>query len=124
MYNRGQGIAIVALLLTACGGDDLCIAEPQHAVIVRVYDAALDNRITQIVRGVIQQGTYVDSLARYSFDDAGTESLAAGPGRHGVFEMRLEAPGYKPWVKQDVLVGAGRCGTITRHLVVEMEPEQ
>jgi hypothetical protein len=114
---------IVSLGLGACGEDFLCTLDVEPAVVVQIRDAITSASIGAIARGVIVDGAYTDSMRVHWFETDGTvHSRRAGDGRPGVYEVRLEAEGYLPWMRTGVRVRDGRCGVITEQLQASMVP--
>jgi hypothetical protein len=108
--------------LTACSGtsEPICNYEGTPPISVAVRDQVTGLPAAYSARLTLTFGTLsktvdpvipaTDSLLVERIDGLVGEFL----GQHGVYDVRVERPGYEPWLQNDVLVAApaGRCGSI------------
>lgn len=96
---------LCAAMSAACYADDggPCGRNGPPAVAVNVREAGTDRNLAAGAHGAIQAGSRIDSLSpgrSALFPD----SVLLGGVRDGIYEVRVEHPGYQPWVQADVAV--------------------
>jgi hypothetical protein len=102
-------------------GAESCSASVEPAVVVEIRDARTQLPLAASARGVVRDGTYVDSLRPHS--GGGTPfiliSRFAAFERRGTYSVKVEAPRYRTWTLGGVVVIADQCHVRTRHLRAE-----
>jgi hypothetical protein len=107
------------LLLLGCGGDDICITQPDpQAVQVIVVSREDGAAVIDGLRGTLQDGAYLEEMSVWEGN-----KLGGAWGRAGIYDVRVEASGFEPWVKEDVRARRDECHLITVRLTAEMTPE-
>ena len=104
----------------ACRDQPLCVEAIDPAMVVMVRDALTRQPVTVTQRGVATTGGRTDSLV--AIDDHLLALLTSDPG---VYDVRIEAPGYVPWDTGGVEVQplGGRCGSaLTTRLTAPLRP--
>lgn len=94
-------VALVFLvaLTAACMPEISCTADARSGIAVHVFDAETGQRIVgRTVEAEAHEGVYVDRAG----GDLGMLGLAYE--RPGTYQVRVQAPGYEPWIKQGVRV--------------------
>ena len=92
-----------------------CAAQRSLAVIVIALDSVSRASVTDSAHGVVQSGTYVDSLQLYVNVLVGGElgSELAGGDKLGTYQVTVDRPGYREWVRGNVQVTQrGPCGNV------------
>lgn len=111
--------------LAACV-DNLAIcvdSGSEAAIVVQVSDAITGAPLGAGARGVISDGSYVDSLRPQNPDASGrAPALVAGAGRPGTYDVTVFHTGYQSWQATDVVVGTNGCGLAGRILHANLEP--
>ena len=92
------------------------------AIIVEVNDAETGASLAGGARGVISEGSYVDSLR---VRGSGTLlTLQAGSDRPGRYDVTVMHPGYQTWHASQVEVGLDGCGGVSsRVLHADLQPQ-
>ncbi len=129
--NRGLALLLSLSLtaLLACGeGDILCAPLPSRAVAVDVRDSVTNSLLFSEARGaVFLGGALDDSLRADLVPSLSSDTLLTGGTTEGLVEVRVEHPGYLPWVASDVqtrLDFGGDCAHwITQELVARLQAE-
>lgn len=116
--------AASALLLAGCDGlvgpGRTCSAIALPALIVDVRDAATDAPLGPGARVVARAGRFADTLhVPADADQPGPYGLAYE--RAGVYTVTVEAPGYRPWSREGIRVGADGCHVETVSVVARLE---
>lgn len=134
----GRCLACLAAVafLAGCdvGGGYACTAESVPGLSVRVLDAATGAPLACSAVLVARDRGFTDSvsvatwLGRPPSDTTGTcalwpaaDVLSAAHERPGVYEVRVERAGYRPWTRTGVRVTADRCHVRTVHLDARLE---
>ena len=129
MSHRGAWLARALSVgagvgLTACV-DNLAICVDSGlgaAIIVEVNDAETGASLAGGARGVISEGSYVDSLRPPS--TGSSSMLEAGSGRPGRYDVTVMHPGYLTWHASQVVVDANSCGGVTSQVLrAELVPQ-
>jgi hypothetical protein len=95
----------------------------EAAIVVQIRDAVTGAPLAAGARGVIRDGSYVDSLRPQSGDASGRPlALAAGAGRPGTYDVTVIYPGYQVWQQAGVVVGNSSCGLAGRLVQANLEP--
>ena len=100
-----------------------CPAVIAPAIVVEVKDSRTGNPIAQGARGVVREGSYVDSLkpfAGISSDPATLTSLQGAAGRPGTYTVTVEKPGYLIWSQTAVKAADDQCGVRTVALIADL----
>ena len=88
-------------MVAACdsvGVNTYCSAPYSPAVVVTPLDSSTRANVAVGTGGTVSSGTYVDSL-RVVFD-----SILWGGARLGTYEVTVDHPGYRQWVRSGVQV--------------------
>lgn len=114
------------LLLAGCDfGNPICPAVVEPAVIVEVRNAVTDDPEAENADGMLIDGEYTDSLrVTEETDDGIPVALAGGFGRAGTYTVRVEKPGFRTWMREDVDVDEGECGSETERLTARIQPAE
>jgi len=121
---------ICAILATLSGctifsGPQVCPASINPGIVVEVRDARTGSFIALGARGVVREGTYVDSLKPYAFsssDPSSVTSLQAALGRAGTYSVEVEHDGYQRWTISGIRVQKQTCGIRTVRLRASLVP--
>lgn len=102
---------------------DCTQGDPDFAVEVTFRDQATGELLIGPTPGMIQDGTYQDSL-RVSAVTSGGEAarMAAGRERPGTYALTAKRDGYKPLSRTGIVVNASSCGVMPVFLDVSLEP--
>ena len=111
--SRVLALLSASLMLTGCGNSPTagppvgyCTAPRSLAVIVTARDSVSLASIADSARGVVQSGTYVDSLHLLL-------DVLVGGAQLGTYQVTVQRPGYQQWVRMNVLVThQGPCGNV------------
>ena len=102
----------VVLIVAACQNGPTtppvgyCTAPRSIAVLLAALDSTTRASVADSAHGVVQSGTYVDSL-RLSFD------VLEGGTKLGTYQVTVERPGYHQWIRTNVQVTQqGPCGNV------------
>lgn len=114
-------IAVLAALVTACGGDEVvvCTAEARSGLAVTVRDSVSGSPVTNGADVVAREGAYADT-ARASLIASGVYSLAVE--RAGTYEVTVDHPAYRQWRRTGVTVARDECHVLTVSLLARMQP--
>lgn len=121
-HRAGVGTALLLVALTSCSEPPapVCDFVGTPPISVDVRDAVTGLPAAYAAKLTLTLGTETktvdplipasDSLSIERIDGLVGQFL----GQHGVYDVRVERPGYEPWLRNDVVVAApdGRCGTI------------
>lgn len=112
------------VLVAGCDSDDsiICTTEARFGVNLSVKDATTGQLIPEGVRGVLKDGSYLDTLQVFTDIEGRIFSLAGAVERPGTYRIDLTAPGYQPWTRSDVRVPEGRCHVEPVSLQADMIP--
>ncbi|HUR94991.1 MAG TPA: hypothetical protein VMY76_10435 [Gemmatimonadales bacterium] len=112
-------------LVAACSDPAVCLPNVVPAVEIEVRDASTDEFIAGIVRGVLSEGAFVDSLrviASIGNDPAVATTLGAGEERPGTYAVHLEGSGYAAWDTGNVRVTRDECHVRTATFTARLSP--
>jgi len=123
-------VLIMALSLftvaEACRAADhtgpVCAPTLGEAVAVVVRDAQTGAPLAAEARGVVQEGSYVDSLRPEPLQQPTQWTLVGGGDRAGTYTVVVEHQGSVPWQRSGVVVNRGACGVETVTLTADLEP--
>jgi len=83
-----------------------CTAPQSIAVLVTPLDSLSLLSVADSARGIVQSGTYTDSLRR-------SVGVLTGGTRLGTYQVTVERPGYHLWIRSNVQVTRqGPCGNV------------
>jgi hypothetical protein len=103
------------LWLAGCG-DPICPLNIEPAIIVRPVTSS-GNPVELDGKGEVVSGPYQDSLVAFEVNVEGqARSFAGGWGRPGIYDVRLEIPGFAPWQRDNVRARPADCGVIPTEL--------
>jgi hypothetical protein len=125
MFGHLSGGLLCATLVAACSADDggPCGRLGPKAVAVDVREAVTNRSLAAGASGLAQTAidTYSLSLGRSAlFPD----SVLVGGLTNGIYEVRVQRPGYQPWVQTnvDVQVTGYPCPElVTQALTAELQ---
>jgi hypothetical protein len=105
-------LTALVLLVAACQDGPTappvgyCTAPRSIAVILTALDSATHASVADSAHGLVQSGTYVDSLRLSS-------GVLEGGTKLGTYEVTVERPGYHQWIRTNVQVTRqGPCGNV------------
>ena len=127
MTSRRMTTRLVLLLALASSGCHLgpetCDTGVEPAIDVVITDALTGAPLANDAVGLVEAGTFVDSLQPNRGDGSGQLiSRATTRTPPGTYTVRVTHEGYEPWVVANVRVRAGSCGIETRLLTAELQP--
>jgi hypothetical protein len=102
----------------------LLFAAPALAIEVR--DAATNEFIAGLIRGVATDGAFEDSLrvvAGLGADPAQATTLGGAYERAGNYAVHLEGPGYEAWDTTNVRVTKDECHVRTATFTARLTPQ-
>jgi hypothetical protein len=104
-------------MLSGCD-DEICLThpDPQAVQVVAVSRGDAAPVIDGLV-GTLRDGSYVEQMSVWDGN-----KLGGAWGRTGLYDERVEASGFEPWMREDVRVRRGDCHLITERLTAEMTP--
>jgi hypothetical protein len=83
-----------------------CTAPRSIAVLLTPLDSLTRVSVADSAHGIVQSGTYVDSLY-LSF------GVLEGGAKLGTYQVTVERPGYRQWIRSNVQVSRqGPCGNV------------
>jgi len=106
------------------GGVD-CTASIEPAVVVEIRDARTGAAIAAQARGVVRDGTYLDSLRPHASSGASLDDLysrRAADERPGTYAVEVQHVGYRSWMTVGIRVGRDQCHVRTKTLRAALEP--
>lgn len=110
------GVSVLCAVVSVAACHDLSSTEGcppvalTPAVRVEVRSATSGAALASGSTGVVQDGTYADSLRPFASHGDTLVSLGAAPNRPGTYDVTVEHPGYVAWHEADVEVAANACG--------------
>jgi hypothetical protein len=122
-------LSICLTPLLGCGENQvLCAPLPNWAVAVDVRDSVTDSHLFSEARGaVFLAGVLDDSLRPDLLIHLSSDTLLVGGITEGRVEVRVQRPGYLPWVARDVQTRLDRSGDcadwVTQELVARLQAE-
>jgi hypothetical protein len=114
---------LAAMVSTACRlGGELCDTSIPPAIEVVILDAVTNAPRAEDAVGIVQAGTFVDTLRPARSDGTHLLSRATTQTGPGTYDVLITHEGYEPWSLANVRVGTGRCGMETHALTAELQP--
>jgi hypothetical protein len=114
---------VIAFLLGACT-EPGCTLVAVPGVVVEIRDGADGAPLAATARGLVQDGSYTDSLELFGAAESGEAiSRAAAIERPGVYAVVVEHDGYEQWRREGVRVRGGDCHVRTEHLRADLQRE-
>jgi hypothetical protein len=125
-----RAVGLVASLATAglvgaCSDPSECLPFAAAGVEVELRDASTDQFVTGLVRGVVTDGAFEDSLrvvASLGPDPELPSTLAGAYERAGVYAVHLEGRGYEAWDTTNVRVSRDACHVRTVMFTARLTP--
>jgi hypothetical protein len=125
-----RALALLASLVTtrlvsACSDPGVCTTDILPAVAVEVRDASTDGFIAGLVRGVVTDGAFEDSLrviGSLGTDPPVQTTLGGADERAGTYEVHLEAAAYEAWDTAGVRVTRDDCHVRTATFTARLAP--
>ncbi len=107
-----SSVAFVLVATDACrSGTELCHATYVPPVIVEVRDASTGDPAASSAAGTMSLGDRTVTLSLPFGGPTPPLSLRADSGGPGIYDVMVTKPGYRDWVRNDVLVrGSTACG--------------
>jgi hypothetical protein len=117
MRRRPLVLAALGACLSLAGcGDPICPLGIEPAIIIRPVTSS-GNPVELDGKGEVVNRAYRDSLVAFEVTVEGKpRSFAGGWGRPGIYDVRLEVPGFAPWQRHHVRARAADCGVIPTQL--------
>ena len=118
------GLLLFALAASGCRlGPETCDTGIEPAIDVAITDALTGAPLANDAVGLVEAGTFVDSLQPHRGDGSGQLiSRATTRTPPGSYTVRIMHDGYEPWVLANVRVRAGSCGPETQLLTAQLQP--
>ena len=108
----------------ACDFGEKCTLNIQPGIIVTIVDSITNEPRAAEAVGVAQGGSFSDSLRPYSIDGQGVMlSRAAADERPGIYTVRIQASGYRDWVRTNVRVQSGDCHVEPAVLTAQLQAQ-
>jgi hypothetical protein len=114
--SRSLPLLAIPLLLQGCpvpGCEDYLLP----GIRASIRDSTTGAGITADTRGVVREGTFVDSLE--SFQDS---TLYWDRERAGTYRLEVSATGYQDWARDGIVVLDEGCHVKQVHVVARMKP--
>ena len=117
------GLLLSVLASSGCRlGPETCDTGIEPAIDVAIMDALTGAPLANDAVGLVEAGTFVDSLQPHRGDGSGQLiSRATTRTPPGTYTVRVMHEGYEPWVLGNVRVRAGSCGLETQLLTAELQ---
>ena len=116
---------VTASLVGACSDPGACTLDILPAVVVEVRDASTDTLIAGLVRGIVTDGAFEDSLrviGSLGTDPAVPTTLGGADERAGTYAVHLEGPAYEAWDTAGVRVSRDACHVRTATFTARLTP--
>jgi hypothetical protein len=124
--TRWIAIAVLISQAAACGDslEPACLPVVRPAVEVEVRDALTEEFRAESARGVVQDGSFTDSLeiVRYDGPQIIPSTLGGAYERPGIYSVRIQRDGYQPWDTSGLRVEADKCGAAPVQIVARLSP--
>jgi hypothetical protein len=114
------GACLLSATLAGCDPDEGCTLVLVPGIAVEVRDRITNEFLATTPRGVVVEGTFVDSLR--GFSDPLTTTLHGAHERAGRYVVRIEADGYLPWDTAGIQVTKDECHARTVRFTAALEP--
>ena len=111
-------IAVLAACYEGPGEPVVCTDEARPGVILRVFEAATMDPVTEGLQGTLVDDEYEENLAVLGNDNV----LFGATERPGVYTATVQATGYEEGQLSNIVVTADECHVITRDLNVTLTP--
>lgn len=112
-----------ATTVWSCGEEPTaCILLPKFAVVAEVFDASTGAPNAFEATLILTDGTFVDSVrGTYNGPDRfAATRLGAATERPGTYSVTVRKPGYRDWMRSQVVVRSESCGVETRTFRVDL----
>jgi hypothetical protein len=116
---------VTTRLVGACSEPGACTLNILPAVAVEVRDASTDAFIAGLVRGVVTDGAFEDSLRVIGSLDTDPEvptTLGGADERAGTYAVHLEGEAYEAWDTAGVRVTRDACHVRTAAFTARLTP--
>src|SRR5262245_25348558 len=123
-FNVPTLLAAVAGLVGCSDQQGICTTEMRRAIEVEVRDAASNEYIAGVTRGVVRDGSFVDSLrvvGEIGGDPALSTILGGADERPGIYAVSLEADGWESWDTTGVVVASDACHVRTVSFTAKLQ---
>ena len=111
-----SGVAcLLTMLAGGCtySGGGPCTGDVEPGVVVAVYAAQTRAPLASMATVTIQDGSYMETLKPFGFAGTGTAvtevAVSGAYERPGTYTVNVTAPGYAPYVVNNVPVTKGVC---------------
>lgn len=98
----------------------ICTDEARPGIILRVFEVATMDPVTEGLQGTLADGEYEENLAVLGNDNV----LFGATERPGVYAATVQAPGYEAAQLSNIVVTADECHVITRDMNVTLVPSE
>ncbi|HEX9755764.1 MAG TPA: carboxypeptidase-like regulatory domain-containing protein [Gemmatimonadales bacterium] len=117
---RGDRVLLLALFVRGCAistDPTRCTEEARAGMALTLRDATTGRPVSVGARIIARDGEYSEST---EFNVNGTYPLAFE--RRGAYEVTVEHPGYRPWVRIGIQVTGDACHVTTIFITADLEP--
>lgn len=122
MNPRRMLCLIILVAAASCyegaSGPIVCTEEARPGIILRVFETATMDPVTEGLEGELVDGEYQENLAALPSDNV----LFGATERAGLYTATVRADGYEEWQLSGIRVTADECHVITRDLNVTLVP--
>jgi hypothetical protein len=112
--------------LAACSTEDepICTQSEEPALIVYVVDSVDGTPRAAGATGLATDQSYSDPLRPGISDGFTLLALQAALERPGLYQVRVEKPGFQAWEQANVRVVANACHVMTVQLTARLQPAE
>ena len=104
--SLGLVLALAACVKGVAAPVAYCTAPQSIAIEVSALDSISQVSVADSARGVVQSGSYLDSM-RLAY------GVLLGGNKLGTYQVTIDRPGYREWIRADVRVTQqGPCGNV------------
>lgn len=129
MVYRMRKLLLCLGALTACSGADrvtppdvYCTASIEPGLVVYIEDAVTGQPQAEGAMAVATDGAYSESLRGGVSNGVTLLALQGASERAGLYQLRVEKPGYQAWTRSNVRVLAGECHVRTVQVTAKLQP--
>lgn len=120
---------VMFLLLLIIGCEDngtsgrICTAEARVGIQVEIRDAMTRNPAAEGAKATVNDGSFIDTLRTLPVvPPQGSLTVYGVYERPGVYTVMITKPGYRDWVRSNVVVNKDECHVITAQIEALLEP--
>lgn len=120
-------VIFLLLLITSCKDNGtssrICTAEARVGIQVDIRDAVTRNPTAEGAKATAREGSFIDTLRTLPVvPPQGSLTVYGVYERVGVYTVMITKPGYRDWVRSNVVVNKDECHVITVQLEALVEP--